>query len=115
MRNTNRPTQRSAEIILPVARLGIAKEVVGPRIRVQHLVAEKFEDAAVIAIVARLGGEAFHPSGCVSVLGSRCCGGDFEFGERFNRRSCLIEGRTRVGTLHAGAVQQNLRAEILPT
>src|SRR5215467_4588896 len=115
MRNPHRPPECSAKIILTVARLVNPKEVVVPGIRVQRLIAEKFEDAAVIAVSSGFGGEAFHSTRRMSVLCGRGCGRDFEFGERFNRGSCLIEGSARVRTLHAGTIQQDLRTEILST
>ena len=48
--DSDRTAERAAEIILPVARLGIAKKVVVPGICIQRFVAEKFKDAAVIVI-----------------------------------------------------------------
>src|SRR6202012_4034155 len=82
MGNADRTAQRSAKIVLPVARLGIERrarnrsviaaitkiglgnlrvgKIFVPRKRIQFFVAEKFEGRSVIAVISRLGRKAFN-------------------------------------------------------
>ena len=107
MRNSHWPAQRTAEIILAVARLPYDRlEISGvcrvrlvpcgdelvvvsgdavlvrlvPQERIQRLISEQFKSRSVVAILSRFGREALDSARSVSKLGRGRRGGDFELG-----------------------------------
>src|SRR5882762_1065205 len=112
--NSHRTTEASAVIVLMVARLGIRP--VGnivPGDGVQLVVMKQVKRGAMVGISSGLGGKGFDATGSAAELGGNGRGRNPELANGFHRRSVFIKSWTKLGMSNAGAIEYDLRTQIL--
>ena len=81
----DRAAERAAELIAPIVGLLDVGDLLAERARVQRLVAEQREGAAVIVVGAALGDDVHHAAVAAAVLGLEALGHEVELLNRLER------------------------------
>src|SRR4051794_36571747 len=91
-------------------RLREASGIRKKRIRVEHIIAEKFKQLAVVLICTRSRDDVHNRASAVAKLRAEICLLDFEFLDRFNRRhvQSLLDAGIIVAVHYANAIQKQI-------
>ena len=111
--NPNRAAQAPAKVVLMIRVLGRIDVIVEPRICVQLVVVQDVKRRAMERVGARLRGETLNAPRGAAEFGGESRGGNLELADRFDGRRIFIEGRSEFSVGDTGAVENNLRTQVL--